>query len=167
MTEASVPRRALIEESTSHSDAIDYDEVITDPFEGFDIPDDGSFDVVQDGSSPFTQEVGVDNPDPEAFNEPIPGDQPTILMPSLVSAVIRTVTPMVVGGILFALAYVLTPLGVAVPEALAPWLDSTMPIALGSAYFIAAKFLERKFPTIPWLGSTRKPVYFPSELGGK
>lgn len=186
MSETKAPRHALEVEDTSladaafanmaidtgaiESDAFGYDDdVIYEITEGADLPDTGEFDVEQDGHSPYT--VALDDEGGVSFVEPQPDDASEIIVPSMVTAAIRTITPMLIGLILAGLTWAFTPLGVEIPTALLPWLESTLPVAIGSLYYIAAKFLERKFPSIPWLGSTRKPLYTPSnsvvgEIGG-
>ena len=176
MSETPAPRRALEVEDTSLEDAafadmaVDTgdiendtfgydDEVIYEITEGADLPDTGEFDVVQDGHSPYT--VALDDEGGVSFVEPQPDDASEVIVPSMVTAAIRTITPMLIGLILAGLTWAFTPLGVEIPTLLVPWLESTLPVVIGSLYYIAAKFLEQKFPSIPWLGSTRKPLYTP------
>lgn len=145
------------------------DEVIYDVTEGADLPDNGEFDVEQNGATPYT--VAVDAEGGVTYVEPRPEDASTVIVPSIVTAAIRTITPMLVGLILAGLAWAFTPLGVEIPGMLLPWLESSLPVILGSAYYLLAKFLETKIPSIPWLGSTRKPLYTPpnsvvGEIGG-
>ena len=81
-------------------------------------------------------------------------------VPALVAAVIRTVVPYIVGALLALLVRVLTPYGVEVPEAVAPWLTEVLVLAFGTAYYVAARWLEGHLPAFPWLGSKAKPVLY-------
>ena len=80
-------------------------------------------------------------------------------LPPLVTATIRTVTPYLVGWLLTAALWIARPLGLDLPEGAAEYLTGTLPILLGSIYYMAARKLEARWPGVPWLGSRTQPVY--------
>ena len=84
--------------------------------------------------------------------EPVP-DDPSPVLPSQVSAVIRTVVPYVLAGIIWLLAKagINTPL----PEGS----DVFLTTVIGTLYYLLARVLEKRWPNIPWLGSTKQPLY--------
>lgn len=95
----------------------------------------------------------------EVEEDPIPDDNDSVVVPSKVSAIIRTVTPYLVSYLISALTWAFTPLGVALPDGAQAWLETALPIILGSLYYLLAKVLEKRWPNVPWLGSTRLPLY--------
>ena len=80
-------------------------------------------------------------------------------LPPLVTATIRTVTPYLVGWLLTAALWIVRPLGLDLPEGAAEYLTGTLPILLGSIYYMAARKLEARWPGVPWLGSRSQPTY--------
>lgn len=98
-------------------------------------------------------------------DEPVPDDTDPVLLPSQVTAIIRTVVPYLVGWIISGIAWATTPLGIAVPEEFRGWLNTALPVVLGSLYYMGAKWAEKRWPGIPWLGSTRLPLYTPPATG--
>lgn len=129
------------------------------PVESDDVP---SVDKPVSSDTPYTQDVEPETVDGVVLPEPIP-DDPSPAVPDQVTAVIRTVTPYVVGLILSGLAWVLAKVGLGdVPEGVETWLTGVLPVLLGSLYYVAAKALERRFPSVPWLGSRKRPLYTPA-----
>ena len=134
------------------------DQPLTDePFEG-DI-------VMPSGPTPYTDDAPPVTEGGTILPEPIPDDTDPAVVPSQVTAVIRTLTPMIVGWIVAGLVWALTPLGVVIPETFAGWLETAVPVVLGALYYLLAKALEKRWPGVPWLGSTRKPLYTPPATG--
>ena len=84
---------------------------------------------------------------------------PAPIVPSPVAAIIRTLSPMLAGWVLAAIVWAFTPLGVAVPGEFRGWLEATIPVVLGALYYVVARWLEARWPKVPWLGSTRQPLY--------
>ena len=115
--------------------------------------------VMPSGPTPYTDDTPPTTEDGTILPEPIPDDTEPAVVPSQVSAVIRTVTPMLVGWIVAGLVWALTPLGVVIPDTFAGWLETAVPVVLGALYYLLAKALEKRWPGVPWLGSTRKPLY--------
>lgn len=98
-------------------------------------------------------------------DEPVPDDTDPVVVPSPVSAVIRTFVPYLVGWIVAGVAWATTPLGIAVPDQFEGWLNTALPVALGTLYYVFAKWAEKRWPGVPWLGSTRMPLYTPPATG--
>lgn len=111
-------------------------------------------------SEPHTTENGTVLP------EPIPDDTDPAVVPSRVTAIIRTFTPMLVGWVVSVVVWALTPLGVSVPPSFSTWLEGALPVVLAALYYLLAKWLEHVAPSIPWLGSTRRPLYTPPAVAG-
>ncbi|MGN8689472.1 peptidoglycan-binding domain-containing protein [Atopobiaceae bacterium HCP3S3_F7] len=111
-------------------------------------------------------EPGTTENDTVLLPEPIPDDTDPAVVPSQVTAIIRTLTPMLVGWVVSVVVWALTPLGVSVPPSFNTWLEGALPVVLGGLYYLLAKWLERVAPSIPWLGSTRRPLYTPPATGG-
>ena len=80
-------------------------------------------------------------------------------LPPLVTATIRTVTPYLVGWLLTAALWIVRPLGLDLPDATSDYLAGVLPLVLGSAYYVAARRLEARWPGVPWLGSRSQPTY--------
>ena len=116
----------------------------------------------------------------EADDEPIPDEYPPAparlsafttteamsSLPTQVIGAIRTITPMIVGWILTGVIWLLGILSgwfdqeFTLPADLEIWLQNALPVVLGSAYYLVArKWLEPKWPNIPWLGSKQQPIY--------
>lgn len=72
-------------------------------------------------------------------------------------SIVRTVVPMVVGG----LASVLLTMGIETPEAVQEWLGEVLTLLLGAAYYALARWLESRGITWPLLGSRSQPTYQP------
>ena len=73
----------------------------------------------------------------------------------MITSVIRTVVPYVVGY----LVALLVGWGIEVPTEVQAWLTETLTLVLGTAYYVAARWLEEHGVTWPLLGSTQRPVY--------
>lgn len=121
-------------------------------------------DIQQEVAAPDEYDSHLLPSPDEVMPEPNTGDESELgipAMPSQVTAIIRTVSPYIVGWLLSGLIWLLTVVGldITLPPTVETWLTSVVPFVLGSLYYILAKWLERKFPTIPWLGSTKKPLY--------
>lgn len=145
------------------TDDLDDEPTTDEPLEG----DAGPLDVTPDGSTPYTTPmplVGVVDADPVA-PEPIPDDTDPAVLPSQVTAIIRTFVPYLVGWIIAGVTWATTPLGVVVPDTFRGWLETALPVVLGSLYYLLAKQLEKRWPGVPWLGSTRRPLYTPPATG--
>ena len=80
-------------------------------------------------------------------------------LPGIVISTIRTITPYLVGWLLTAALWIARPLGLDLPEGAAEYLTGTLPILLGSIYYLAARKLEARWPGVPWLGSRTQPIY--------
>ena len=80
-------------------------------------------------------------------------------LPGIVISTIRTITPYLVGWLIAAALWIARPLGLDLPEGAAEYLTGTLPILLGSIYYMAARKLEARWPGVPWLGSRTQPVY--------
>ena len=80
-------------------------------------------------------------------------------LPPIVISSIRTITPYLVGYVLAAVLLVLRPLGVEIPAQAEEWLGGVLPLLLGSLYYVAARRLEQRWPSVPWLGSRAQPTY--------
>ena len=80
-------------------------------------------------------------------------------LPPLVTATIRTVTPYLVGWLIAAALWIVRPLGLDLPDATSDYLAGVLPLVLGSAYYVAARRLEARWPGVPWLGSRSQPTY--------
>ena len=80
-------------------------------------------------------------------------------LPGIVISTIRTITPYLVGWLIAAGLWIARPLGLDLPEGAAEYLTGTLPILLGSIYYVAARKLEARWPGVPWLGSRAQPVY--------
>jgi peptidoglycan hydrolase-like protein with peptidoglycan-binding domain len=97
--------------------------------------------------------------------EPVDPVNPEIVVPAFVASLIRTITPMVVGWVIAGLTGVGLLVGgwlgvsLGLPADLAAWLETSVPLILGSCYYFLARKLEQRWPSIPWLGSRRQPVY--------
>lgn len=130
--------------------------------------DDGPLDADTMHGTPYTTPmplVAVGDAD-AVTDEPTPDDAGPVVVPSPVSAVIRTFVPYLVGWIIAGVAWATTPLGVSVPDGeLRAWLTTALPVALGTLYYVFAKWAEKRFPGVPWLGSTRMPLYTPPATG--
>lgn len=101
--------------------------------------------------------------------EPIPGEEAPVeepaeeekgskvssALPDSVAAAVRTAVPMIVGFIVAMLARV----GLHVPDTVKDQLTMGLPPVLAYLYWLIAHQLEKKFPKVPWLGSTKKPLY--------
>lgn len=107
-------------------------------------PDEDLFDDLAD--EPTDEPLVDDAPDPT------PDDDAPVL-PAQVSAIIRTAVPYIVMGIVWLLARV--GLDVELPAGT----DALITTLLGTAYYALARQLEKRWPGIPWLGSTRQPLY--------
>ena len=80
-------------------------------------------------------------------------------LPGIVISTIRTIVPYLVGWLIAAALWIVRPLGLDLPEGAAEYLTGTLPILLGSIYYMAARKLEARWPGVPWLGSRTQPVY--------
>ena len=116
--------------------------------------------------TPYTSDGPPMTLDGTILPEPIP-DDPSPVLPAQVSAFIRTVAPFLVTW-LVAGASGLSELvsgwlgfQLGIPEGLEVWLATGVPVVLGAAYYALARVLERRWPRVPWLGSTRQPLYTP------
>src|SRR5690606_3968967 len=110
------------------------------------------------------------------YIEGLPGDEPmhdqntepdagiAFVTSGIVASIIRTVVPYLVGWIVTLLVMLLTPIGVALPPEFAPWLTNTLTVALGTGYYILARWLEKKFPRLPVLGARPQPVSPPPQI---
>lgn len=113
-------------------------------------------------TSPATL-VGVVGGDP-IVPEPIPDDTDAAVLPSKVAAIIRTVSPYIVGWLLSGLLWLVGVVGldITLPEGVEGALTQAVPWVLGTAYYALARYvLEKRWPGVPWLGSTRQPLYTP------
>lgn len=73
------------------------------------------------------------------------------------ASVIRTLTPIIVGGGITLLA---TSTGVHVPAAYEHVVDEGATLALGGAYYFLVRKIEAKYPKAGWLlGVPKAPVY--------
>ena len=70
-------------------------------------------------------------------------------LPPIVTSSIRTITPYLVGYVLAAVLLVLRPLGVEIPAQAEEWLGGVLPLLLGSLYYVAARKLEQRWPSVP------------------
>lgn len=84
--------------------------------------------------------------------DPAPDDDAPVL-PASVTAIIRTVVPYVIAGLVWLLAKV--GLDVELPAGT----DVFLTTVIGTLYYMAARQLEKRWPQVPWLGSTRQPLY--------
>ena len=142
------------------------DEPLDDePIEGGIGPRRAAEPTVPSGPTPYTDDAPPMTEDGTILPEPIPDDTDPAVVPSQVTAIIRTLTPMLVGWIVAGLVWALTPLGVVIPESFAGWLETAVPVVLAALYFLLAKALEKRWPSVPWLGSTRRPLYTPPASG--
>ena len=91
------------------------------------------------------------------MTDPRPDDLDAL--PGIVISTIRTITPYLVGWLIAAALWIARPLGLDLPEGAAEYLTGTLPILLGSIYYMAARKLEARWPGVPWLGSRTQPVY--------
>ena len=94
-----------------------------------------------------------------AADEPVLDDRRAV--PDRVVALIRTLTPIIVGAILAALTagLRLTGYSEALPSELEPYLNQFFFVLLSGGYYSLALWLEKKFPRIPWLGVRKTPTY--------
>lgn len=116
--------------------------------------------------TPYTTEGPPMTMDGTVLPEPIPDDT-TPVLPAQVVAFIRTATPFLVTWILAGVTglsgLVSRWLGfqLGIPEGMETWLATGVPVILGAAYYALARVLERRWPRVPWLGSTKQPLYTP------
>ena len=80
-------------------------------------------------------------------------------LPGIVISTIRTITPYLVGWLIAAALWIARPLGLDLPDATSDYLAGVLPLVLGSAYYVAARRLEARWPGVPWLGSRSQPTY--------
>lgn len=73
----------------------------------------------------------------------------------MVTSIIRTVVPYLIGWV----ATVLLTLGIDMPEAVQDWATEALVVIIGTAYYVAARWLEARGVRIPLLGSTAVPAY--------
>lgn len=73
----------------------------------------------------------------------------------MITSVIRTVVPYLVGYVVA----VLIGWGIEVPGEVQSWLTETLTLVLGTAYYVAARWLERQGVRLRLLGSTQQPEY--------
>jgi len=123
---------------------------------------DGTDDVIFDELADEAPDVPLDESPAEADeHERTPDDDAAAVIPTQVSAIIRTIVPYVIAGLVWLLAKV----GFDIP--LPEGMDVFLTTVLGSLYYVAARQLEKRWPQIPWLGSTRQPLYTaPARLTG-
>lgn len=74
----------------------------------------------------------------------------------MVTSVIRTVVPYLVAWVVA----LLVGWGFDVPAEVESWLTETLVLALGTGYYVAARWLERKGVRFPLLGSRAQPEYY-------
>jgi len=97
---------------------------------------------------------------PDMTPDPTPDDDAPVL-PAPVAAVIRTAVPYIIAGLVWLLARV--GLDIPLPEGM----DVFLTTLIGTGYYALARVLEKRWPQIPWLGSTRQPLYTaPARLVG-
>ena len=116
------------------------------------MPEDALLDDLAD--EPTDEPLIDDTPDPTP-------DDDAPVVPAQVSAVIRTFVPYLIAGLVWLLARV--GFDVELPAGT----DVFLTTVLGTLYYMLARQLEKRWPQIPWLGSTRQPLYTaPARLTG-
>ena len=79
--------------------------------------------------------------------------------PSLTPSLVRTIVPLIVGGLASIL---LASLGIVLPVEAA---SEVMTVVLSGVYYSAVRVLERRWPALGvFLGSKQQPVYAPGEI---
>jgi len=78
------------------------------------------------------------------------------MVSDLITSLIRTAVPTIVGAIV---SY-LTVVGIQTPHGVAEWLISVLFFAFTLGYYAIVRLLENKYPKIGWLlGNPAKPTY--------
>ncbi len=76
-------------------------------------------------------------------------------MNSVIIGAIRTITPMLVGWLVTALA---------LPETTTQQLEGALFVIISGAYYVVARWVEERFPKAGWLlGYNAEPVYLETE----
>lgn len=135
------------------------DDYIDQPLEDGEVEADADWDKVLPatlaGSTPYTSPEPPMTYDGTELPEPLPDDS-SPLLPGIVTSAIRTVVPYIIAGVIWLLAKM--GLNFDLPATFEPWLVTV----LGTLYYLLARnVLEKHWPSVPWLGSTAKPLYTP------
>ena len=154
-----------LEDVTVYSTGEDDDELFDDFGDQPEGDDPLESDLVMlAGETPYTTADPPMTEDGTVLPEPIPDDNSSPVLPDKVAGIIRTVSPYIVGWLMSGLTWLVTVIGldIEIPESVEPALWQAIPWVLGTIYYVLARYvLEKRWPTVPWLGSRKQPLYTP------